>query len=370
MILSRIDIWSYQPLMRDGPYAMSHVVQDRIYGRVLRLTTDNGLTGWGEIVHAPSVPVEGRQAMVDAEGDLFAKFVGHPLGVLADYVGGARSRDKPYRGVAFGLETAMLDLQAKAAGLPLYAVLGGRKAESVADYFSIAESTEDRLRHRMSVAGPDRSVIQLKLGVGSLDDDRAKLRLVLSLMNAGQTLLADANGGWTVDQALEMAAEFVDPRLWWEEPCATYDDNIAVAKGTATPVMVDQSTASYDIAIRAIDDGIAAAICIKPAFLGGLQVAREIRDLAAEKGMRMRIDGPWCGGIATGAILHLALGTPPDLLICGCDLREPLALDPNLGGAVHIERDRIAPPIGAGVGLTIGDNFGAPEGTYAAPTVS
>jgi len=350
LILERIEVWPYEPLMRDGPYAMSHVVQDRIYGRILRFTADNGLTGLGEVVHAPSVPPDERQDMNDAEEALFAQFLGKSLQAVADYVFQARSLEKRFRGVAFGLETAMLDLQAKAQDVPLCDLLGGRKAESVADYFSIAESTEARLRERMVIAGPDRSVIQLKLGVGSLDDDRAKLRLILSLMNGNQTLLADANGGWSVDQARQMADEFVDPRLWWEEPCKTYDENISVAQHTRTPVMVDQCTASADIAPRAIEDGIAAAICIKPAFLGGLSVAREIRDLAAEKGMRIRIDGPWCGDIATAAILHLALGAPPDLLVCGCDLREPLALGteeyPDLDGAVNLGGDRIGPPEG------------------------
>jgi hypothetical protein len=50
--------------------------------------------------------------------------------------------------------------------------------------------------------------------------------------------------------------------------------------------------------------------------------------------MKMRIDGPWCGDIATAAILHLALGAPPDLLIAGCDLREPLVRERDLKGVV------------------------------------
>lgn len=351
MILRSAEFWSYQPLMRDGPYAMSHVVQARIYGRIVRLTADNGVSGVGEIVHAPSVPAVEREHMVMAERDLIARFLGRPLSELASHARAARTLDKKHRGVAFGFETAMLDLEARAEGVPLSDRLGGRRAESVVDYFSIAEATEERLRRRMEIAGPDRSVVQLKLGVGTLDDDRRKLRLVLSLMTERQTLLADANGGWSVEDAAAMAEEFVDPRLWWEEPCKTYEENIDIAKRTRTPVMVDQCTASYDASLRAIEEGAAGAICIKPAFLGGLQAAREIRDYAARNGMRMRIDGPWCGDIATASILHLALGAPPDLLISGCNLCEPLILEPELHGAVSVGGDRIVPPVGNGHGV-------------------
>ena len=57
----------------------------------------------------------------------------------------------------------------------------------------------------------------------------------------------------------------------------------------------------------------------------------------------MRIDGPWCGHIATAANLHLACGAPANLLIAGCDLRQPLMLDEGWGGTRHFPGHRIAP---------------------------
>ena len=40
-----------------------------------------------------------------------------------------------------------------------------------------------------------------------------------------QILLADANGGWSVDTACEIISCFKDSRIVWEEACWTYDEN-------------------------------------------------------------------------------------------------------------------------------------------------
>jgi L-alanine-DL-glutamate epimerase-like enolase superfamily enzyme len=178
---------------------------------------------------------------------------------------------------------------------------------------------------------------------------------------------ADANGGWTVDEACDIIGRFDDARIIWEEPCSRYEDNVAVARKTARHVMVDQCVGDLDAAIRAIDERAAQSLCIKPAPLGGLTIARRVRDHAIEAGMRARIDGPWCGDIAAAAILHLALGMPSDLLISGCDLREPVAVPFSLNGVRHTGDGRIAPPAGLGLGVDSPEKLlGPPEKSIGA----
>ena len=129
--------------------------------------------------------------------------------------------------------------------------------------------------------------------------------------------------------------------------------------------MLDQCVGNAALAKRAIAEGLADSICIKPAFLGGLTTARDIRDLCADKKMKMRIDGPWCGDIATAANLHLAVGAPPELLVAGCDLREPLVIEPCLGGVKRSGSARIAPPEGLGLGVEASVTMlGDPEAVY------
>jgi L-alanine-DL-glutamate epimerase-like enolase superfamily enzyme len=176
------------------------------------------------------------------------------------------------------------------------------------------------------------AVIQLKLGVGTPDDDVDHVATALNSMTEWQTLLADANGGWGVEQACNIISLFDDKRVIWEEPCATYEDIAEVAARTGRPVMADQCVGHLPVAMKAISEGIVSSICTKPPLLGGLTIGRHVMDACVSSGMQMRIDGPFCGDIASAANLHLAVCAPPELLIAGCDLREPLAINSDLQG--------------------------------------
>ena len=365
MLIEKIEVWDFCPTMRDGQYAMSHVVMDCIWGRIYRAVTDQGQEGWGETVFPPSVPRSEQIELIAQERELLGSLVKSPAEALLAQAERLRQLGKGGCGVAFGLETVWYDLAARESGSSLSDFLGGVKSESVPDYFSISERTLPRIRERIKIAGTGRTVFQLKIGVGSFDDDADQLELVLGEIGPGQIVLADANGGWDVEGACRMLSRFSDPRLLWEEPCDTYTANREVMKRTGRRLMVDQCAADPEIAQEVIKDGLAHSLCIKPAFLGGLSTARAIRDSCARTGTKMRIDGPWCGDIATAAILHLAVGAPQDLLVSGCDLREPVLIEPDMQGVITQDNTRISPPGGAGLGLSVTkDALGEPEATY------
>ncbi|MCP5083441.1 MAG: mandelate racemase/muconate lactonizing enzyme family protein [Alphaproteobacteria bacterium] len=365
MTITKLEVWNFRPLMRDGPYAMSHVTQDSAYGRILKVHTGDGRHGLGEVVFPPSVPQHVQMGQIAEERAFLALLIGQPVDTLLDLATDLRDRGKTWGGIGFGVETAWYDLVARQKGCPVSDLLGGAQYDAVHDYFSISERSPERIRERVALAGPERAVFQLKLGVGTLDDDVEQVTSLLAAMSPGQTVLADANGGWSVERACETMARFDDARIVWEEPCSLYEDNVEVMRRSGIPVMVDQSVSSAEVALKAASDGHAHSICIKPAFLGGLSVAQTVRDAAAAAGMKMRIDGPWCGDIATAANLHLAVGAPPELLISSCDLREPLVLTPSLGGIRNLPDTRMALNGGPGLGVCLPeDALGAPEATY------
>jgi L-alanine-DL-glutamate epimerase-like enolase superfamily enzyme len=364
MKINKIEVWNFEPKFRDGPYAMSHVIQEYAYGRIICVHTQSGISGLGEIVLAPSLPEADRLERVSDEPDFLSDFIGRNIESLAEFAEQVQQVDS-WQGIAFGLETAYFDILRKHKNCSFADVLGGATTDNINDYFSISESSLERIGQRLELAGPERTVIQLKLGVGSLEDDMTQVKVVLDGMNDQQTLLADANGGWSLDDALEIAGRIHDPRLVWEEPCKSYEDNIAVARATDTPVMLDgESSKTLAAARTAISDNVAASICIKPALIGGLSLAREVRDSCVKAGIRMRIDGPWCGDIASAAIINLALGAPEDLLIAGCDLREPLTIEPDLGGVYAPAPARITTPVNGFDIDRVRSRLGTPEATY------
>ena len=351
---------------RDGPYVMSHVTQEVVYGRVLRVHMADGQTGLGEVVFPPSLSIDERQRLIEYEPLYLSSVVGSTIDGLMQSAEELCGRGRSWSGIAFGLETAAYDLMGKARGLPISDVLGGKLGISVDDYFSISEFSVEGIQERLQIAGPERKVIQLKLGIGPPEKDIQQVSEILSNMADQQILLADANGGWSVNTACGIISCFEDPRVVWEEACPVYDENVEVARRTGQPVMVDQCVKDAGLARKAVDDRLVSSLCIKPAFLGGLKAARDIRDYCANSGMNMRIDGPGCGDIATAAILHLAVGAPPELLIAGCDLSEPLLREQDFKGAVRFDGCRIGPPSGPGLGMTLPDNvMGEPHAIYS-----
>jgi len=344
---------------------MSHVVQNTIHGRIILVQTDTENCGIGEMVFLPSVAEETRQQWIDAEPGFIAGLIGRDIESIMLLAREIRASGKSWSGVAFGLETVYFDIQGKLKEKTLTELLGERRSDDMNDYFSISEKSEEKIRERVDLAGTDRAVFQLKLGIGDGDVDIKQVTLILNLMDQNQTVLADANGGWSIEKACHIIEQFDDDRIEWEEPCKTYQENAEVAKITKQPIMFDQCVGNIERAMQAVDDGVAAAICIKPAFLGGLTLAMKVRDHCVESNIKMRIDGPWCGDIATAANLHLAAGVSPDLLIASCDLREPLLLEQNLHGVLNSRPGRIAPPAGYGVGINFDAKLlGRPQAVY------
>ena len=153
-----------------------------------------------------------------------------------------QEKDASWNGITFGLETAYYDLLARHAGVDFADVLGGALDTSIEDYFSISEEQPDRVCQRITMAGPQRKVIQIKTGVYSLAHELGLIRTALDLMHESQTLLVDANGGWSLAQASEAIDAIQDPRLIWEEPCASYEENRNLLESFDTQILLDGET--------------------------------------------------------------------------------------------------------------------------------
>lgn len=352
MKLTRVTITDTNFAFHDGVYVMSHVTQDRLRTRVLEIESDDGATGLGEVARMPVVDAEIARGLEDA---CLSTLGDRPdMATLPAMARIWRERDTRLYGLCFALETAHADWLARRAGLPLHAVLGGRRCEAVPDYLSLSAGTADAMRADLAAHDRGNPVLQIKLGVGAPSDDIDRTTAVLDALDAtaapNRIVLADFNGGRAITDALTVLRAVRDPRVVWEEPCADYADARAVMAACDAPVQLDQCLLTLAEIGHAVGDGAAHSIAIKPAKLGGLTPAMAARDLCADADMTMRVDGPWCGPIAATTVVHLALTAPPDLIMSSCDLRQPLIHDPNQGGITHLPGGRLSVEDEAGHG--------------------
>jgi o-succinylbenzoate synthase len=113
----------------------------------------------------------------------------------------------------------------------------------------------------------------------SLRDDVARVNAVRALV---PTVRVDANGGWTVDDAVEAAAALTaDGALeYLEQPCATVPELAELRRRVDVPIAADESIRKADDPLHVVREGAADVAVLKVAPLGGvgnlLSIAEQI----------------------------------------------------------------------------------------------
>ena len=369
MNIERIHVWNCVARFKQGVYTNARCQKSTTRSRVLQILGTGGWRGFGEVVFPFSLAPHLEEEVIQAEESFLSELIGKNVDRLMDMAEAFRAREPHWSSIAFALETAWYDLQGKQQNTTISSILHGKRSRRVTPYLSISVSDQRELQEQLRSKTEHAKVIQLKLTNRSWVDDMRWIHQILDHHPSVALLLADANGKWSVSEACEMISRFQDPRIIWEEPCATYLENAQVEQMTQQRVMADQCVGSMAIAEQAVREKAVSAITIKPAYLGGLSTARYLLHRCVERGVRVRVDGPWCGGIGAAAVLHLAAGVAPELLIASCNLQAPLEAPAMPGGVVEFPDGKLSPPEGPGLGLrdeSLDEKFGVPQAIYSA----
>ena len=278
----------------------------------------DGHRGWGEVwCNFPSVGAEHRARIVAEiaapmlEGlraatpqDVFQTLT-HRLHILALQSG----EPGPFAHVVAGLDTALWDLFARRANMPLWRMLGGTSPQ-MRVYASGINPTHAEATAERALAGGHRA-LKLKIGFDPADD-RANLTALRRL--AGDLpLAADVNQAWTVADAPALAAA-LDPfaLAWLEEPVpadvpwAQWRD-ITRAR---TPLAGGENISTLPGFNEALGEGVLSIVQPDLAKWGGLSmgivVARNI--LAAHRRFCPHYLGGGIGLLASAHLLAAAGG--------------------------------------------------------------
>ncbi|WP_276078370.1 o-succinylbenzoate synthase [Mycolicibacterium arabiense] len=138
----------------------------------------------------------------------------------------------------------------------------------------------------------------------TLADDVARVEAVRALV---PTVRVDANGGWTVPQAVEAARALTvgGPLEYLEQPCATVPELAEVRRLVDVPVAADESIRKADDPLLVVRAKAADVAVVKVAPLGGV---RRLLEIAAQ------VDVP----IVVSSALDSAVGMSQGLLAAGC----------------------------------------------------
>lgn len=213
-----------------------------------------------------------------------------------------------------GVEIALWDLLGKVAGLPVYRLLGGPVRECVPTKYSVSGLAPERAAAiaAWAVAQGFRAM-KVKVGIEP-EGDVARVRAVRAAIGPAVRLGVDANGGWSVRDAIRairrMEAEC--GILFAEQPVPAGEiaGMAAVRARVSVPVMADESVYTPQDAMAVVRAGAADAISIYIGKGGGIGPARAIAAVAQAAGLTCTVGSNLELGVASAAMIHLAMATP------------------------------------------------------------
>jgi glucarate dehydratase len=307
-----------EPIVVSVPYShrevSSIVARDGVTDILVRITTDDGLVGWGEATSGPDA------ASIEAAINAMAPFVigrdpwnRDAMRADAFSFGLWQFRAQTGNFAWSGIDTALADLCGKAVGQPLYRLLGGAVRNDVTYFSYVSRGDDDSLRAQVAeqlAAGYE--VFYLKLGL----DDREDLRMVATLREAlgdGPKLRIDVNSNWSVPHALRMLERLAEHDIdFVEQPVRETPLGQVGEVRRRSPIAVCSNEGLWSEAdayarIRARE---ADVFCFSPSWVGSLGAFSRLAHVAELEGLEVCKHTHGELGITAAACQHVLLTLP------------------------------------------------------------
>jgi len=313
--------------------------------------TLDGVEGWGEctafgepmysyeysdgaqdVIRRHMLPLLFAQEEVRAEdlARILAPVRGHPMAKAA-------------------VEMAILDAELRAQNRSFGDFLGASRAQvDCGVSVGIHEHVDDLLRTVDGYLGEGYKRIKLKIEPGhDIDDVRAVREAFGDIL-----LQVDANTAYTRGDGQHLAQLDELDLLLIEQPLPEEDvrGHAELAQVVRTPICLDESITSADIAEDAIAMGACSVVNIKAGRVGGYLEARRVHDVCAARGVPV-----WCGGMletGLGRAANVALAALPNFTLPGDTSASGRYYAQDIVEPFVLAEGTLAVPTGPGLGVT------------------
>lgn len=358
LTIKEVDLFKLSIPLKE-PFITALGVEKAAYNIVVRIRTEQGLSGFGEC--SPFMPVNGEsQDTCFIVGQYFAKAlkgmnpldIGNCIQVMDSIIYGNSS-------IKSAFDMAFFDLSAQAAGLPLYRFLGGEKTKTIATDYTVSIGEPEKMAaDAVKIKEQGFPAIKVKLGMnGALDVER--IRAVRAAVGPGVVLRIDANQGWKVKEAIETLNALKEFDIeHCEEPISRWKfmKLKKIKKNSPIPIMADESCGDEHDAERLIELGACEYFNIKIGKAGGIYKALRIVELAERSKIHLQVGAFLESRLAMTAFAHFAYCSD---LIQYYDLDTAMMFkeDPVCGGIIYKDRGVIEVPEVPGLGASISDEW-------------
>ena len=283
---------------------------------IVRLDTDNGLTGWGETCpfgpnYLESFALGARAGIAELAPSVLGLNPSQPGVVLTamnhNLLGHAY--------VKHAIDMACWDILGKHARLPLYRLFGGMLTQAVPAAGGIPTEHGKAMDQRIAQLRQHGCKQFSCKASGDIEQDIAYINQLGTMLEPGESIKFDANGGWRVDQAIRVMRATSAMDIYFEQPCASFEECKTVRQSCGRPMVLDECALDLPGIMNAWNEGVCDAINLKIGRVGGLTHAMEIRNLCVALDIPMYIQCAGGSNITQAAMVHLAHSTPADRLL-------------------------------------------------------
>lgn len=344
------------------PFSIALGTTTHTFHAIVRITTDEGLSGYGEGATWHVVYGYDQHSMIWAmERHLAPAVIGmDPFDI--ERIISTMDRVLPGNHMAkAGIEIACQDLRGKALGVPLFRLLGGVLTDPV-EVIAVIDIVppEEAARTAEEAVQEGFGFIKIKVGL-DVREDVERVAAVRRAVGPDLPLRVDGNQGYDRAGATKACRAFEAFGLQWiEQPLPDWDIEglAALARDFSTPIAVDESIYDVHDVYRIARAQAADVVNIKVPKSGGITNAMKIANAAEAMGIPCFLGGCIESGIGCAAALHFAACCPN--LHAGVEmsgssvfeedvLAEPLipdhgviALPRDAGLGVRVDPDRLA----------------------------
>jgi galactonate dehydratase len=347
----------------------------------VKLTTNDGISGIGEAYCVPFHPDLVARMLEDVFGRYFEGMDPHAIEAAWRRVyssGFTQHPDLTLVAVLSALEMACWDIVGKAAGQPVYQLLGGRVHERLRTYTYIypregeseavysdpdlsAERAAEYLAQgftaiKFDPAGPYSAFDGRQLSLEALDRCERFMRQLRAAVGSSADLLFGTHGQMTAAGAIRLAhrIEPYDP-LWLEEPVPpdSPEESARVARATCVPIATGERLATkYDFA-RLLRAGGAAILQVNLGRVGGILEAKKIAGMAEVQHVQIA-PHLYCGPVVGAANIQLSTCSPNFLILEGIERWQGFHAE-ILKQPIEWQEGYVIPPRAPGLGVELNE---------------
>ena len=297
----------------ENPYVYGRGAMTAFESVIVRITTDNGLTGFGESAPLFRSPTGDAAALAPLfNGPVAKALLGLDPFDLEKIVEQVLRLAKGNVDVVAGVDLALWDILGKSLDQPVYKLMGGACQEMIAVDYTLsavepsAMAEKSQTLHKKGFQG-----MVVKVTGESIEKDVERVRAVREALPPACTVRVDCNGVFSVDGAIVLLQKIRDLGIEFvEQPIAQSDfEGLRRCRQVGVPISIDESLVTLQDALAFVSNKALDVMNIKIPRVGGLFLAKKMAAIAAAAGLPIVVGGRTALELTRCASRHFAAST-------------------------------------------------------------